>query len=414
MNSVIISIGNELLSGSENTNASWIARSLNASGIAVGKIFTIPDDYKTIIDYIDKAFEAATIVILTGGLGPTSDDKTKKALCAYFKCGLRLCDVSLRQVEKIFRDRGLAVTQINKKQAEVPDICTVIHNLNGTAPGLWFDSGEKTLVAMPGVPFEMKMMFDNFVIPQLKVKYKLPLIYSKTILTQGIGESYLCDMLTEWENSIPHGVDLAYLPSPGLVKIVLTASSRHVSNPENVVNNLVATLEPIISEYIFGYDNQTLEDIIAAMLIKRNATLSTAESCTGGYLAHLITSRPGSSEYYKGSVIAYSNEIKEKWLQVDKTLLDTYGAVSEQVVKQMAVNVRRIMDTTFGISVSGIAGPGGATPAKPVGTVWIAVASDKDVVSRMFQMGENRMYNIKKSSLTALNMLRKLISTYQA
>lgn len=412
MKSIIISIGNELLTGSENTNASWIAQSLNASGISVGKIFTIPDDYKTIIEYTGIAIENASIVILTGGLGPTSDDKTKKALSAYFKCGLRFCEASYRQIEKIFRDRELTLTQINKKQAEVPDICTVIPNLNGTAPGLWFDSGEKTLVAMPGVPFEMKMMFEDFVIPQLKVKYKLPLIYSKTILTQGIGESYLFDMLTEWEKSIPYGVDLAYLPSPGLVKIVLTASSGHISNPESVVNNLVVTLQPVISDFIFGYDNQTLEDIIAAMLIKRNATLSTAESCTGGYLAHLITSRPGSSEYYKGSVIAYSNEIKENWLQVDKTLLDTYGAVSEQVVKQMAVNVRRIMNTTFSIAVSGIAGPGGATPAKPVGTVWIAVASDKEIDCRIFQMGENRMYTIKKSSLTALNMLRKLISTH--
>jgi len=407
MNAAIISIGNELLSGHQNTNAAWIGQLLTSNSISVSEIFTIADEKKAILKTIESALKDAEIVIITGGLGPTKDDITKNSLCQYFNCGIRFCESTYKNIEKIFKDRGYTVTLVNKKQAEVPEIAKAIPNLQGTAPGLWFDIEEKTLVAMPGVPFEMKSMFENFILPQLKSKHHLPVIISKTILTQGIGESFLADLIADWEKNIPSNVKLAYLPSPGIVKLRLTGVDENGKDLQNTIDNLVSALQLIIPEYIYGYDNQKLEDIIGALLVEKNATLCTAESCTGGYLSHLITSCQGSSEYYKGSVIAYSNEIKSSILHIDTSIIEAHGAVSEEVVKAMAVNARDTLKTTYSIAITGIAGPGGGTEFKSVGTVWIAVASPIDVKARMFLFGENRMVNISRSAITALNMLRK-------
>ena len=407
MNAAIISIGNELLSGHENTNASWIGQLLTSNCINVNEIYTIADDKKAILKTIDNALSEAEIVIITGGLGPTKDDITKNSLCQYFDCGIRFCESTYKNIEKIFKDRGYAVTLVNKKQAEVPEVAKVIPNLQGTAPGLWFDIEQKTLVAMPGVPFEMKSMFENFILPQLKVKHHLPVIISKTILTQGIGESFLSDLIADWEKSIPQNIKLAYLPSPGIVKLRLTGIDENSADLQNTIDNLISSLQFIISEYIYGYDNQKLEDIIGALLMQQNATLCTAESCTGGYLSHLITSCQGSSEYYKGSVIAYSNEVKSNLLKIDSSLIEAHGAVSEEVVEAMAINARNILNTTYSVAITGIAGPGGGTELKSVGTVWIAVASPKNVSTQMFLFGENRLVNISRSAITALNMLRK-------
>ena len=260
---------------------------------------------------------------------------------------------------------------------------------------------------MPGVPFEMKMMCDNFVIPQLKEKYHFPVIISRTILTQGIGESFLSDLIEPWERSIPKHIKLAYLPSPGIVKLRLTGSDDDDKMIESTVQNLIAQLQQIIPEYIYGYDNQKLEEIIGPLLLKKKATLSTAESCTGGYISHLITSIAGSSDYYKGSVIAYDNAVKSEVLNIEKSIIETHGAVSEEVAKAMAVNVQKILKTTYSIAVTGIAGPTGGTALKTVGTIWIAIATPIDVTAVKFQFGENRMVNITRSAITALNMLRK-------
>jgi len=407
MNAAIISIGNELLSGQENTNASWLAQSLTTNGINVNKIYTISDDKNEIKRTLDDSFSEADILIMTGGLGPTKDDITKSTLCQYFGCGIRISESAYRNIEKIFNDRGLPVTLANKKQAEVPDIAKTIPNLQGTAPGLWFDNGIKTLVAMPGVPFEMKMMFENFIIPQLNVKYNLPRIISRTILTLGIGESFLSDLIAPWEKSIPAGIKLAYLPSPGLVKLRLTGSDEENFQMENIIENLITNLQQIIPEYIFGYDNQKLECIVGSLLVNKNATLSIAESCTGGFLSHLITSCPGSSEYYKGSVISYANEAKADLLKIDKSIIETKGAVSDEVVRAMAVNARKLFKTDYSIATTGVAGPGGGSTAKPVGTVWIGVATPVNVTARMYLLGENRDVNINRASVNALNMLRK-------
>ncbi len=409
MNAIIISIGNELLSGYDNTNASWLSQKLNETGISVIKILTVPDSKNDIFDAIDASLIQSDIILMTGGLGPTKDDITKGVLCKYFNCGLKICESSYKNVEKIFKDRGLSVSSLNKKQAEVPELANTIPNLSGTAPGLWFDIEERTLVAMPGVPFEMKLMFESFVIPKLKDKYTLPYIISKTILIQGIGESALSELIAPWEKSIPHDIKLAYLPSPGIVKLRLTALDIQKDFLENTINNLTSQLQQLIPEYIYGYDNQNLEDIIASLLIKKNASVSIAESCTGGYLSHLITSCPGSSEYFKGSVIAYSNQIKTNILKIKSSIIDIHGAVSEETVREMAVKVKKLFNTTYSIAVTGIAGPSGGTPQKPVGTVWIAVASPEAIISKIFLFGENRNLNIKKSSITALNLLRKLL-----
>jgi len=407
MNAIIISIGNELLSGHENTNASWLSLRLNENGINVIKIYTVADDKKEISKALELSLKESEIVFSTGGLGPTKDDITKNTLCKFFNCGLVFSDSAYRNIESLFKTRGLPLTNLNKKQAELPDKATAIPNLIGTAPGMWFETEGKTFIALPGVPFEMKAIFDDFIIHQLKVKHQLPFIVNRTILTQGIGESFLSETIADWEKSIPPSIKLAYLPSPGIVKLKLTGIGTDKVKLERSIENLISELKQIIPQYIYGYDNQKLEDIIGGLLINNNATLSTAESCTGGYLSHLITSCPGSSEYYKGSVIAYENSIKTQVLNIPEDIIEKNGAVSNDVAKMMAKNIRKLLKTTYGIGITGIAGPGGATPTKPVGTVWIAVASVTEVHCEMFLFGENRLRNIQKAAITALNMLRK-------
>jgi len=405
----IISIGNELLSGNQNTNASWIAYQLSINGISVKKIHTIGDNKKDIFASLDVATKSSKIVIITGGLGPTKDDMTKLVLCRFYKCDLKFSNSAYNHIEQLFKTRGLTVTLTNKKQAEVPEKAKPIPNIMGTAPGLWFETDDNILIAMPGVPYEMKTMFDNFILPEIKLKYKLPYYYSRTILTQGIGESFLSDIITDWEKSIPSFIKLAYLPSPGIVKLRLTGSSDDKISIENHIEQLISNLKEIIPQYIYGYDNQKLEEIIGAKLIDNNATISIAESCTGGYISHLFTSCPGSSEYFIGGITAYANAIKTNKLKIDNKVLMTYGAVSSEVVSVMASNVRKQFKTTYGLATTGIAGPAGGTPQKPVGTVWIAIATPKQVITEKFLFGENRMLNITKTAITALNMLRKEI-----
>jgi len=403
----IITIGDEILIGQVvDTNSAWMAQQLNDIGIDVKQITSVSDSEQHIINTLNQAKLRADIILITGGLGPTKDDITKNTLCKYFNTKLVFDEKAYAAVELQFKIRGKEVTPVNRKQAELPENCKAVYNKNGTASGMWFEEGGKVFISMPGVPFEMKAMVENDVIPLLKQKFKTPFIYHKTVLTQGAGESFLADMIETWEENLPPHIKLAYLPSPGAVRLRLTAKGNAEKIKEET-GEQVNKLKRIIEKYIYGYDDETLEEIIGKLLKEKKQTLSTAESCTGGYIAHLITAVAGSSDYFMGSIVSYANRIKENLLNVDADLLEQYGAVSEQVVLAMAKNVKEKFNTDYSIAVSGIAGPGGGTVQKPVGTVWIALATPEKVFAQNFRFGNHRFRNILVSSQTALNMLRK-------
>ena len=403
----IISIGDELLVGQVvNTNATWIAQHLHETGIPVKQISAISDDAEEIKKALDLAFSRADVILVTGGLGPTKDDITKHTLCAYFDTRLVFHQPSYDNIVRLFGGRGLKISEVNRKQAEIPANCIPLLNPNGTAPGMWFEKDKKILVSLPGVPFEMEAMIEKYVLPRLAGEDNERIVAHKTILTQGIGESYLSELIKEWEENLPANMKLAYLPQPGLVRLRLTAYGESKEKILNEIDNQVSTLQQIIPGLIFGYGNDTMEQVVGRLLKEKHVTLSTAESCTGGYLAHMITSVPGSSEYYAGSVIAYSNEVKQEFLGVKEDSLRKYGAVSEEVVKEMAEGARHHLKTDFAVSISGIAGPDGGTLEKPVGTVWIAVASKTGITAQKFMFGEHRGRNIRRAALAGLNMLR--------
>jgi len=564
----IITIGDEILIGQiVDTNSAWIARQLSGIGISVKQISSVSDSREHILKALEEAESRADLILITGGLGPTKDDITKHTLCEYFNTSLRFDDEVYKHVEALFKRFGLKVTKVNRKQAEVPESCTLIHNAYGTAPGMWFsppltppiggrtgiekgdyyktadpglyekleakalemrnnpteaesilwnflrnkqigykfrrqhiidrfivdlvcldkmlvievdgdihddqkeedelrtsvlnDRGfkvirfqnreiivdpdgvvnriKKTLgktvspqggdgrgavfVSMPGVPYEMKAMMENEILQKIKNHFKTPAIVHRTVLTQGIGESFLSDKLNDWENSLKKvSIKLAYLPSPGMVRLRLSTLGNDEKSLLKIVDKKIEELKSIIPKYIFGYEEDKLEEIIGKLLIENKKTLSTAESCTGGYIAHRITSVPGSSAYYKGSVVSYSNEIKIASLGVNEKTLSKHGAVSEQVVKEMAEGAQKKFKTDFAIACTGIAGPEGGTAEKPVGTVWIAIATPDSGYSRnsersrtikteKFLFGDNRMRNIHITAITALNMLRKEIKS---
>jgi len=410
----IITIGDEILIGQiVDTNSAYIATLLNLNGITVKQISSVSDDRTHILKALDEAKERADLILITGGLGPTKDDITKKTLCEYFNTTMRFDETVYQDVVDIFATYGKEVTAINRKQAEVPETCTVIRNKNGTAPGMWFDVNGKVFISMPGVPYEMKAMMQEQVIPKIKKQFNLPVIFHKTVLTQGIGESYLSEIIADWEDSlVKDNIKLAYLPSPGMVRLRLSTKGKEEKKLVAVVDKKIEELKTLISEYIYGYEiygeeKESLEQTVGRLLLKKKKTLSTAESCTGGYISHLITKVPGSSEYYIGSVISYSYNVKETELGVSKKILEKHGAVSQPVVEQMAKTIREKYKTDYSISASGIAGPGGGTEEKPVGTVWVAIATPDKVISQKFLFGTNRERNIHKTANAALNMLRK-------
>lgn len=410
----VITIGDEILIGQiVDTNSAYIGTLLNLNGISIKQITSVSDDRQHIINALNEAQSRADIILITGGLGPTKDDITKKTLCEYFNTSMRFDENVYEDVVAIFKSYNKEVTQINRLQAEVPETCITIRNYNGTAPGMWFDHQQKVIVSMPGVPYEMKAMMQNQIVPMLKEKFQLPAIVHKTVLTQGIGESYLSEMIADWEDSlVAHNIKLAYLPSPGMVKLRLSTKGDSAEKLNQIVDKKIEELKPLIAEYIYGYEafgvpTETLEQIVGKLLKQRKQTISTAESCTGGYISHLITKVPGSSHYYTGSVISYSYEIKQNELGVSATVLDKHGAVSQPVVEQMAKAIREKYKTDFSIAASGIAGPDGGTTDKPVGTVWVAIATPEKIISEKFLFGTNRERNIQKTANAALNMLRK-------
>ncbi len=403
----IISIGDELLIGQViNSNASWMGQRLSAQGMRINRMVAVADTREAIMNALENSARNARVVLVTGGLGPTKDDLTKDIACEYFGSKLILDEGVRTHVESFFKKRGFDLTKLNYWQAMVPDNCQVVANAVGTAPGMYFEKEGVHYLFMPGVPMEMKSIMETWAIPYFKNLCQPDAYVEKTVLTHGMGESFLADKIADWENNLPEHFSLAYLPSPGRVRLRISARGDNQEQLQAELDEQIAKLKSIIKNLFYGYDDDTLEEVVGKMLLDKKATLSTAESCTGGLIAHKITTIPGSSQYFKGSVVAYANEIKENVLKVNPADLEKYGAVSETVVLQMAENVRKIYNTDYALSVSGIAGPDGGTAEKPVGTVWIALATADKVVAKKFLFGGERVRNIDWSYQTALNMLR--------
>jgi nicotinamide-nucleotide amidase len=379
---------------------------LSDAGIRVIRKTTVGDIEQDILKAFSEAEARADIILITGGLGPTNDDLTKPCLVKYFDCPLKINGEALAEVTEFFRSRGRELTEVNRQQAALPSCCEKITNTLGTAPGMWFSRNNKVFVSMPGVPHEMKRMMTDLVIPKLKATFDTPIIHHKIIRTIGMGESFLAEKISHWEQSLPSHIKLAYLPSLGEVKLRLTAIGESLDALEVETDELATQLDPIIGQTIYGFGSGPLEMVLGKILLERNLTIAVAESCTGGYLSHLITSVPGSSAYFMGSLIPYSYEIKMGELGVKPETLEKYGAVSEETIVEMATLVRDKFNTDIGVATSGIAGPGGATPEKPVGTVWIAYADKHRTVTKKLQLSTDRAINIRMASVMALNLVR--------
>lgn len=403
----IVSIGDELLYGQTlDTNAHWISGELSLVNIRVGRRTTIGDREEEILTALAEAEKRADIILITGGLGPTSDDLTKPCLVKYFDSPLVMDEPSLQHVTEFFKSRGREITEVNRQQAALPKVCTPIKNPLGTAPGMWFEKNGKVFVSMPGVPHEMKTMITNIIIPKLKTTFELPIIIHRIIRTAGIGESFLSEKIAPWEAALPEHIRLAYLPTLGNVKLRLTATGNNKKEMESELEALVEKVKPIIGQNIYGFGDEELEFVVGRKLKEKGLTLSIAESCTGGYLTHLVTSIPGSSDYFLGSIVPYAYEIKMRQLGVKPETLEKYGAVSEPTIIEMANLVRAKFNANIGVATSGIAGPGGATPDKPVGTIWIAYSDKEKTVTKKLQLSPDRMINIKITSSAVLNLIR--------
>jgi nicotinamide-nucleotide amidase len=407
----IITIGDELLIGQViDTNSAWMAQELNKAGISVARRVAVGDEWNEIWKALDEESKHAQIILITGGLGPTSDDITKPLLCEYFNGKMILNEEALENVKYIFeRVIKRPMIERNAKQAEVPDVCKVIQNKRGTAPGMWFEKDEKIFVSMPGVPHEMKGMMEDYVIPKLTAQFELPHIVHRTLLTAGVGESYLAELIIDFEAALPSKIKLAYLPNYGMVRLRLSTSGFDKAIIEKEIQQQFDTLQSLVKEYLVTNEDEPIEKVVGKLLLSKNKTLCTAESCTGGYIAHLLTSIPGSSAFYDGSVVTYSYKAKEDLLQVEHSTLEIKGAVSEEVVIQMAKGALKNIGSGYVIAVSGIMGPDGGMPDKPVGTVWIAVGNNEKIATNKLFFRFDRMRNIQLTAANALNLLRKFI-----
>jgi len=420
MTAEILTIGDEILIGQiTNTNSVWLARELNLSGIRINKMETVGDSEDAIMDAFRSALDRADFVFITGGLGPTRDDITKKVFAEFMDVPLALHQPSLDHINSYFSQRGRGIIDMNQQLALIPEGCTVIPNGHGTAPGMWMKKSNTVFISMPGVPFEMKAMITDHILPKIKGEFKLPFIFHKTILTQGIGESALATMIGSWEDGLAvKGIKLAYLPQPGIVRLRLSCYGNDAGKLRQDVESAISELQPLISKYIYafeeyGQENITPERVLSELLRSRNETVALAESCTGGYISSLLTAIPGASRFFAGAIVPYSNQAKHNLLEVDETLFTTVGAVSRECVVQLAANVRKKFDSDYAISVSGIAGPDGGTGEKPVGTVWIAVADRERVLPVKFRFGDIRERNIMMTAAAAANLLRKFILNRQ-
>ena len=412
MNVDIITIGDEILIGQiVDTNSAWMAQKLNDEGINVRQIISISDDPAHIAETFAESAKKVNIILITGGLGPTKDDKTKDTICKYFKTRLKSNPSVLKNIEQLLSRRGIALNRLNRDQALVPESSKVFQNKLGTAPGLLLEKDGCTFIFMPGVPYEMKYLMEFEVLPYLSNHFQTSTIFHRTVLTQGLPESMLAEKISDWEDALPDYIKLAYLPSPQGVRLRLSARDRELATMKSEVELQISCLQQLIQANIYGFDEESPAESIGKTLAEKGWTISTAESCTGGAIARLITENPGSSVYFKGSVVAYSNEVKSKILGVGEDTLIQHGAVSREVVETMALQACQLLNTDFAIATSGIAGPGGGTAEKPVGTVWIAVAFRGNITSQLYNFGNDRERNIARTSQTALFMLRKLIMT---
>lgn len=404
----IITIGDEILIGDTvDTNSTWIAGELVRSGISTTRVVTISDRLADIQAAVDLALSRADLVLMTGGLGPTRDDVTKKALAEYFEDRLDFRPDVYAALEERFAKWGRQVNELNRSQADIPTSCETVPNDIGTAPGMWFKQNGRALISMPGVPYEMKHMMRHYILPRLKEEAG-ERIHHRYVYTEGVPESDLAEWIEPVMGDLPNGISLAYLPSPGRVKLRLTGKQSELSDAEADMQRSVDLISGAVKQSVYSIAEERMEVIVGSLLRNHHLTVGTAESCTGGYLAHLLTIEAGSSDFFRGSIVAYDNEVKSDLLDVDALDLEAHGAVSQAVVEQMATGARMYLKTDYALATSGVAGPG-ASEAKPVGMVWIAVAGPNGVLSQEMQFGKHRKTNIQRSAFVALNLLRKEI-----
>ncbi|MDX9747464.1 MAG: competence/damage-inducible protein A [Paludibacter sp.] len=402
----IITIGDEILIGQiVDTNSAWMAVELNKAGFEIEQISSVHDREDHIIQALDLALSRADIVLFTGGIGPTKDDITKFTLCKYFDSTLVFNQEVLTHIENLLRHRQRAINELTRTQAMVPDKATLIPNRVGTAPITWYEKDSKVVVSMPGVPYEMKEAMSTEIIPRLQQRYATPDVIHRTILVRGLPESALAIRIADWENSLPEAIRLAYLPNFNLVKLRLSTVTTDKEATRKELDTRITMLRMILGDAILAEEDVPAEKLVVEWMSRQQLTLSTAESCTGGFIAHRITSVPGSSAMYKGSVVAYDNRVKQYQLKVDEQLLIEHGAVSSEVASAMARGIRELVSTDFAIATTGIAGPDGGTAEKPVGTVWIALADAQGVVSKQYRFQLGRQLNIERTTQTAFLLL---------
>ena len=408
----IIAIGDELLIGQTvNTNASWLGQEFSLRGYQITRALSIADDPQQIIAALDNLLPDTNCVIITGGLGPTKDDLTKHTLAAYFDSELAIDEPTLAQIVAFFEGRNKPMLEVNVQQAALPVKAKILKNRRGTAAGMWFEKKDVIFISLPGVPYEMKTIMTEEAFPILEERFGKSNLYHRTILTQGIGESFLAEQISDWEDRVRQaGLGLAYLPAPGLVKLRLTSYKGIVE--AQFIDELFTELKNRFPEAVFGEGDQTLEGILGTLLLEKKLRIGTVESCTAGKLAQTIASVPGASAYYQGALLTYSNELKNRIAEVTNEALLNFGAVSEQVAIEMAANGKRILDVDYCISTTGVAGPTGGTPEKPVGLVWIGLSGPNGTFAKSFRFGDNRQRNLEMTVLSAMNWLRYHLQTH--
>ena len=407
MKADIITIGDEILIGQiVDTNSVWMAQRLGEIGLSVRRKYSIGDRREEIVEAVEESLKASEVVLITGGLGPTKDDITKKVLAEIFHSTLVRHEETYQRVERMMTARGIEFNELNKSQALVPECCTVLPNHKGTAPGMWFEREGRVVVSLPGVPFEMEHLMTESVLPRLKAHFNLQSVVHRTAITYGLAESMMAERIAEWEDSLPDYLHLAYLPSPSQLRLRLSAYDVDAEQAAHEIDARFEALMPLLGDHFVGWESDTLQSVVAQILTTRGETLAAAESCTGGALSAKFTAMSGASDYFWGAVVSYDNSVKENVLGVSHEDIETYGAVSEQVARQMAEGVRRVCGTTYGVATTGIAGPSGGSEEKPVGTVWTAVAGPNGTVAQKKVHGRLRAQNIDRASSAAINLLR--------
>lgn len=407
MKATILTIGDEILIGQiVDTNSVSIAKHLNSAGIVVREKISIGDDRAQILDTVARALRETEVTVITGGLGPTKDDITKKTLAELFHSGMHRDERVAAHVERMLAARGIDYNELNRSQALVPDACTVLFNAHGTAPGMWFERDGHVVVSLPGVPYEMEHLMQDEVMPRLKAHFSLRQIVHRTLITAGLPESMLAKRIEAWENALPPYLKLAYLPNPGAVRLRLSAYEVEGESVAREIERQFEALRRLIPHNVIGYETATMQELVHRLLTERGKTLATAESCTGGAIASRFTAMPGASAYFRCGVVSYSNESKAALLGVDPATIARVGAVSEEVARQMAEGVRRVAGADYAIATTGIAGPAGGSAEKPVGTVWIAVATPEGTEAVCRQCGTDRGQVIDRASAFAIAMLR--------